>query len=96
MATYAENVLNAIVISDDLSEDEKLLELGKLIEKGVDVQLADNFAIRESSKNGYAKIVNFLIEAGANVHADYDSAIRGASKNGHAEVVKLLKEAGNK
>ncbi|KAJ7167388.1 ankyrin repeat-containing domain protein [Mycena crocata] len=63
-----------------------------LIEKGADVHVGDDKALREASKRGHAKLVSLLLKNGASVHALDDGALREASKGGCTEIVRLLLE----
>ena len=64
------------------------------LEKGVNVNARNDFALRLASNNGHLEVVKFLVENGANVNAEDDYALRLASGNGHLEVVKFLVENG--
>ena len=65
-----------------------------LLDKGADVHVRDDAALRWASRYGYDKVVKLLLDAGANVHANNDYALRSASERGHDKVVKLLLDAG--
>jgi hypothetical protein len=61
-----------------------------LINRGADIHIDNDEAIRWASLNGHLEIVKFLFGKGADIHADNNCAIRMASKNGHFEIVKFL------
>ena len=65
-----------------------------LLEKGADIHVDDDYALRWASKNGHFDIVKFLVENGADVHAWNNHALRLASENGHFDIVKYLVENG--
>lgn len=62
-----------------------------LIEKGADIHVYNDQALRWASRNGYLEIVKYLAEKGADIHANNDQALMWASEQGHLEVVKYLK-----
>jgi ankyrin repeat protein len=80
----------------------KIEEVKKLIEKGADVNVVDEYgatALYWASYKGHSEIVKMLIEAGADVNVvnKYGiTALHWASYKGHSEIVKMLKEAGAK
>ena len=83
----------------DLNDWKEVIAVGipkfvkKMIEKGFDPSVNDNFAIRFASQNGHTKVVKVLLDdPRVDPSADNNWAIRFASENGHIEVVKLLLE----
>jgi len=65
-----------------------------LAERGADVTIGDNYAIRYSAQKGHLEIVKYLIKHGADVTAFNNYAICCAAPNGHLEIVKYLIEHG--
>jgi len=65
-----------------------------LLNKGYDVNVGYNAALRWAAENGHVETVKVLLDAGADVHAYDDSPLTWASLHGHAETVKILLDAG--
>ena len=65
-----------------------------LIEKGADVHIENDYALRYSAENGHLDVVKYLVEKGADVHADNDYALKYSARNSHLDVVKFLVEKG--
>ena len=61
------------------------------LEKGVDVHIWDDLAVRIASKYGHLDIVRYLVEKGANYHVRDDQSLNWATISGHDDVVKYLK-----
>jgi ankyrin repeat protein len=60
------------------------------LNKNIDVNLNNNFAIRAASFNGHLEVVKYLVDNGA----DVNGGIESASKNGQFEILKYLVENG--
>jgi hypothetical protein len=65
-----------------------------LIEKGVDINVDDDIALRNSVDKGYLNVVKYLIENGANIHSNDDEALIQSAENGNLEMVEYLVENG--
>ncbi|MEK0337324.1 MAG: ankyrin repeat domain-containing protein [Nitrosopumilus sp.] len=75
-------------------ENRFLLGVKMALERGANIHLADNDALRWASENGHYDLVKLLLDSGADVHAQNDYALRWASHHGHYDVVKLLIDNG--
>ena len=64
------------------------------LEKGANIHMSHDQALRYSSNGGYLDVVKFLVKKGANIHAVEDYALRSASSYGHLDTVKYLVEFG--
>ena len=64
---------NMIILGKKYGLD-KIETIKMLIEKGADIHVDNDFALRYSASIGYLEVVNYLIERGANVYADDDYA----------------------
>jgi len=76
------------------SSDGRLEIITWLIEKGIDVCVNKNRALKCASGNGHLDIVKLLVEHGADIHDNYDEALYMASKNKHDSVIDYLVENG--
>jgi ankyrin repeat protein len=83
--------------------NEELIEVCKqgnlevlkyLIEKGTNIRVDYEHALRIAVHRGYLNIVEYLVENGANIHARNEWALRWAAYFGHLHVVKYLIEQG--
>ena len=63
----------------------------QLIEKGANVHVGDNIALRWYMKYGNLAAVKVLVEGGANVHIWDDHLVRIAHFNGHSRVAAYLR-----
>ena len=99
-----EDILNDLestnIDPDDLlvrSADNGFLAGVKMaLERGANVHIGNDVALRFASKGGHIEVVKLLLENGANIHARDDDALKRASKFRHTEVVNLLKKYMNK
>jgi ankyrin repeat protein len=95
MKNINEKLLEAVRLNE-------IEEVKKLIEKGADVNVVDEYgatALYWASYKGHSEIVKILIEAGADVNVvnrDGETALYWTSSWGYSEIVKILKEAGAK
>ena len=60
------------------------------LEKGIDVNSNDGYALRIASDGGKTNIVKILLAYNANVNINGFSPLNNASENGHVEIVELL------
>lgn len=82
------NPFDALYIGSNVG-DINLVRLA--LEKGVDVHIWDDLAVRIASKYGHLDIVRYLVEKGANYHVRDDQSLNWATISGHDDVVKYLK-----
>jgi Ankyrin repeats (3 copies) len=68
--------------------------LKNLLDWGLDIHAADDYALRIASQRGYLEIVRLALKYGADVHAKDDYSLLAATERGHTEIVKLLLDAG--
>lgn len=61
-----------------------------LVDKGADIFVGRDFAVRSACGYGHLKIVKYLVSIGADITADKNYAIEWASMEGNMEVVKYL------
>src|SRR6185369_2961863 len=61
-----------------------------LFERGADIRIYSDMALRYSAQNGHLQVVKYLIENGAYVHAINDSSLCYSAENGHLSVVEYL------
>lgn len=71
-----------------------LEEVKNLIDKGANINVADNSPLRWCAWYGHVEIMQYLIEKGADVHADNDSAFIWSCSRGYLNTVKFLVEKG--
>ena len=71
-----------------------LHKVSEILDKGVDIHVQNDLALRFASQRGHLEIVKFLVDRGADIHAINDMAVQWASQNGHLEIVKFLFEKG--
>ena len=68
----------------------------KLIKKGADIHIDDDYVLRLAACNGHLDAVKYLVKNGADIHVRNDYALGWASNNGHLDIVKyLLKNGAN-
>ena len=60
------------------------------VNKGADIRVYNDYAVRMASYNGHLEVVKYLVSQGADIRADNDYAVIWTSENGHLEVVKYL------
>ena len=65
-----------------------------LIEKGSNIHVDDDYALKWSAINGHLPVVKFLIKKGADIHAKNNRALIWSAGKGHLDVVKFLVEKG--
>ena len=71
------------------------LEIVKyLVNRGMDITITDNIAVRWAAEHGHLDIVKYLIAQGADIHARDEEPLRWAAARGHLETVKYLVEQG--
>ena len=57
----------------------------------VNIHANDEYAFRESCRNGHMDVAKWLISlGGVNIHANNEYAFRGACGNGHMDIAKWL------
>ena len=61
-----------------------------MVERGANIHVQDNYALRITAEEGHLAIVKYLVEQGANIHAQDDYALRMAEKYHQQEVVKYI------
>ncbi|MEK0348145.1 MAG: ankyrin repeat domain-containing protein [Nitrosopumilus sp.] len=69
-----------------------LLGVKMALERGANIHLGDNDALRSASLEGHYDLVKLLLDSGADVHANNDQALQQASANDHYDVIELLKK----
>ncbi|GAX84445.1 hypothetical protein CEUSTIGMA_g11865.t1 [Chlamydomonas eustigma] len=79
--------LSAAIASDKPSH---LAVLSLLLEKGANIHVSDNFALRWACYHGRYNVAKLLVEHGADVSAGMHDALYQAAKNGHTDIVKML------
>lgn len=64
-----------------------------LMEKGINIHIYDDYALKLASEKGHFEMVRYFVEMGASMDAGND-ALRRAAENGHFKVVRYLVEKG--
>ena len=78
----------------DAAWEDDLYKVKEALDKGADIHILDDYALRFAARNGYLDVVKYLVEQGADIHVQGDYALRWAARHGHLEVVKYLVEKG--
>ena len=65
-----------------------------VLQKGADIHVYDDNALRYAVETNHTNMVKFLIDNGADVHIYDDLPLRLASQNGNLEMIKYLVEHG--
>ena len=71
-----------------------LSEVRRLLDRGADVHVWNDAALRLAAEGGHEPVVKLLLDRGADVRADNDAALRLAAEGGHEPVAKLLLDRG--
>ncbi len=64
------------------------------LERGADVSMGNDAALRRAAFAGHLHIVKYLVKNGANISALDDEALQEAASRGHLDIVKYLVEHG--
>lgn len=85
---------NAFKHSKVLENIDDLNMIKILIEKGVDIHVDNDVALRYSVDKNYLNVVKYLVENGANIHANDNEALIHSAENGNLDMVNYLVENG--
>jgi len=66
----------------------------ELVEKGANIHVYNDYALRRAAEYGHLDVVKYLVENGADIYASDEKALRWAANYGHLDVVKFLVEKG--
>jgi hypothetical protein len=91
LAKYDGN-LNSLLIASSRKGQLSLVKYA--LEKGVNVSVEENYALRHAAWKGHLNVVKYLAEHGADIHVEEDEPLRKAAIYGHLDVVKYLIEKG--
>jgi len=64
------------------------------VEKGVDINLDDGYAIRVACYQNYRSMIYYLVEKGADIHSQNNYPVRIACSEGYLDLIKYLIEHG--
>jgi len=71
-----------------------LIGVKKALERGADIHILNDYALRYASRYGHYDLVEFLLKNGANVHADVEEALWWALEDNNLNIVELLLKNG--
>lgn len=60
------------------------------LERGADIHVMSDYALRHATKNDHFEVVKFLIEKGANIHAEDDYVLHFAIENNKLKLVEFI------
>jgi len=91
---YSKEYIKSKINIDNIGEVSKyglVDEVKRLLNKGVDPTLYNNYSIRMASENGHTDVVKLLLQDKRVDPSDDDNwSIIMSSENGHTDIVKLL------
>ncbi len=77
-------------------KDGNLKRVTYTIDKGVNIHIHNDLALRWAAKYNNKDIVNLLLNNNANIHAKGDDALIKACQKGNSDIVKILVDKGSK